>query len=55
LVRVSKDLATATEPGESDLELLGELAKALQLAIHSDDASTIEAARDISKAVDARL
>tara|TARA_B100001964_G_C14163492_1_gene567911 strand:+ start:143 stop:1066 length:924 start_codon:yes stop_codon:yes gene_type:complete len=55
LVRVSKDLATATEPGESDLELLSELAKALQLAIHSDDASTIEAARDISKAVDARL
>ena len=55
LVKVSKDLATATEPGERDLDLLGEVAKALQLAIHSDDTSTIEAARDISKAVDARL
>jgi len=35
--------------------VLTELAKALKLAIQSDDTSSIEAAHDISKAVDASL
>ncbi len=55
LVNVSGDLATAIEPRDRDLEVLTELAKALKLAIHSDDTSSIEAAHDISKAVDDSL
>jgi DNA-binding response OmpR family regulator len=51
LLEVSNKISEAGELVESDLELLPQLALALELAMGQDDADSVEAALDISRAV----